>query len=190
MRIGILRGSFDPPHYGHLFNAVYALKSLQLDRIDISPVCHHPFGKVLTDWDHRVNMIEEMFMDFGPKVNVSVLDYHNMTGHTIDLLKLYYEYFSDLFTTLVMIGGEDTTANNSKHKDVEEILKLCEIAVVPRAMYSKDPYAIPNYSSSQIKKHIQSGEWEDLAKMMPTTIIQYIKTNNLYKENSVVSQSK
>jgi len=175
-KIGIFWGSFDPPHMGHIFAAVHASLTMDLHKIWILPVFNHPFGKQLTSFQHRLYMCDNAFRGI-PKCYVKDFDENNNPGHCIDLLKLLNEKYGDHYDW-VMLGGTDVNSNNSKHKDVEEIMKLCTIARVPRASYSTDKYAIPNYSSSEIKQLIKEGK--SIEGLVPLDVESYITENKLY----------
>ena len=62
MRIGILGGSFDPPHVGHLLVAQDALDQLALDRLLIVPAAQQPLkGTDQTPAEHRRVMAQACF---------------------------------------------------------------------------------------------------------------------------------
>lgn len=56
MRIGLLGGSFDPPHICHLLAGQYLVETGAAERIWWLPVFDHAFGKGLAPWDHRLAM--------------------------------------------------------------------------------------------------------------------------------------
>ena len=59
--VGVLGGSFDPPHVGHVLLAAYAMSASDLDALLVIPTFQHPFGKALSDYDERVHMAELAF---------------------------------------------------------------------------------------------------------------------------------
>ncbi len=174
--IGIFRGSFDPPHMGHIFAVVQSLLTMNLDEVWVLPVFNHPFGKNLTDYKNRFKMVVAAFSELSPRISVKAYDECNESGHCIELLR----WLKNIFPTdqFVMLGGTDVDAGN-KHKDVEEILKLCTVARVPRGSYSENKYAIPNYSSSEVKSLVKEGKSID--GMVTLEVSKLIKNNNLYR---------
>ncbi len=61
MRLGILGGTFDPPHIGHLILAEYALDAVQLDRVLFVPAADppHKYGTRVAV-EHRLAMIKRV----------------------------------------------------------------------------------------------------------------------------------
>ena len=74
MKIGVLGGSFNPPHIGHLLLSVYALTIKDLDRVFVVPCFRHPFGKDLIDFKHRLKMCGLAFGDFKRHIKVSDIE--------------------------------------------------------------------------------------------------------------------
>lgn len=176
-KIGIFWGSFDPPHMGHIFAALYAQVTMNLDEIWILPVGTHPFGKTLSPFMTRIVLCNLSFLNIK---NTSVRTYDQyLSGHCVDLLKYIHEKWKHYNHEYVMLGGSDVSSNDSHYKDKEEILKLCTVARVPRNEYSNDKYSIPNYSSSEIKKLIREGK--SFNGLVHRYAENYILENNLYK---------
>jgi nicotinate-nucleotide adenylyltransferase len=184
MKVGIFRGSFDPIHLGHIFIAVQALQCFPLDQVWVLPVYNHPFGKNLTPFDLRFHMCLEACHRLGD-VKAKDYDRNNESGHCLELLKfLVNVYPQHQFT---MFGGTDVNSHNDKHKGVEEILKLCTVRRIDREGYSQSKYAIPNYSSSEVRQLVKDGQ--SIQGLVPHEVIDIINKHNLYKESSVVSKS-
>lgn len=55
-RIGVLGGSFDPPHCGHVLLAAYALSVAPIDGVLVVPAFSHPFGKRMAPFAQRLEM--------------------------------------------------------------------------------------------------------------------------------------
>ena len=72
MKIGILGGTFDPVHFGHLSIAKQALEELSLDKLIIVPAKLQPFklDQPVTMGTHRIEMLKLAFKDF-KKVTIS-----------------------------------------------------------------------------------------------------------------------
>src|SRR3954453_19837484 len=71
--LAILGGSFDPPHFGHVFLAAYALGSANVERVLVVPVFQHAFAKPLSPFEDRLHMCELAFRDLR-RVEVSDLE--------------------------------------------------------------------------------------------------------------------
>ena len=74
LNIGILGGSFDPPHFGHIFLCHYALESTEIKKVLIVPCFNHPFNKSLSTFEHRFNMCKLAFEIFGNSVEVTDIE--------------------------------------------------------------------------------------------------------------------
>jgi nicotinate-nucleotide adenylyltransferase len=183
-KIGIFWGSFDPPHMGHVFAAVQALNTIKINELWVIPVFKHPFGKELSSFNDRMIMCYCAFAAVN-RCFVKEFDSYNKTGQCLELLQILHNYSDKVLkgqAEFVMLGGTDVDSNNSKHKDIEEIKKLCTVARVPRASYSGSKYAIPNYSSSEIRQLVKEGK--SIEGLVSLSVEDYITRHGaLYKEN-------
>src|SRR5580765_5636706 len=85
--IALIGGSFDPPHQGHLDAAVFVHEHFHDDEIWLMPSFHHPFGKRLAAFEHRVKMCEAIAAGLDwLKVSTVEKDVGG-DGRTIDTLK-------------------------------------------------------------------------------------------------------
>src|SRR5437879_1067822 len=87
MKIGVLGGSFDPTHLGHLFIASQAKEFVGLDQIWLMPLYQShtgPFQKDLTAVKHRLAMTKLLENDF---IKASTFEVEqNQTSYTVDTL--------------------------------------------------------------------------------------------------------
>jgi nicotinate-nucleotide adenylyltransferase len=63
--VGILGGSFSPPHMGHVLAAHYALMRWSLSKVLVIPSFAHPFSKPLPPFEHRLAMCRLAFKHLG-----------------------------------------------------------------------------------------------------------------------------
>ena len=133
MRIGILGGTFDPIHIGHLILAEEALRKLKLDQIWFIPA-GEPWLKEsleITDGFHRLEMVK-IATKSNPRFVVSSIEIDRSgPTYTIDTLR----YLKDQLgteTRIYFILGLDTLASFHKWNRPEEILDLCEFVVSNR----------------------------------------------------------
>jgi nicotinate-nucleotide adenylyltransferase len=166
--IGILGGSFDPPHLGHQLLALAALSTLPIDSLWVIPCANHAFNKSLTSFEHRHKMCE---LAFSHLHNTRVLDIEyklpapSYTLHTLEhILKLR----PDLSLTLVM--GSDLMENFGSWEGSEQIKKICTLSVFDRATL------LPGVQSSQIRESVKSRNFSNL----DLKIVDYIKHEQLY----------
>ncbi len=137
MRIGILGGTFDPIHIGHLVLAEESLIRLDLDQIWFIPT-GEPWLKAsldITDGFHRLEMTK-LATKSNPRFLVSSIEIERSgPTYTIDTIK-YLQHQLGRDTKICFILGLDTLANFHQWKDPEDIIELCEFAVSNRPGFS------------------------------------------------------
>ena len=139
MRTGILGGTFDPIHLGHLLIAEESRIGLQLDQIIFVPA-GRPWlkeGQPLTDASHRVKMVE-LAIASNPHFHVrrDEVDRPGLT-YTVDTLE---ELRSELpvETEFYFILGLDAFESFHRWKEPHRILELCRLVVVSRPGYAAE----------------------------------------------------
>ena len=132
-RIGLLGGSFNPAHAGHLHISKQALKRLRLDEVWwlVSPQNPLKSKSELADYDARLESAEVIANDS----RIRVLDIEaqldlRYTVETITLLKKLYPQ-----TTFVWLMGADNLAGFHRWRRWREIAQMVPIAVLDRAPY-------------------------------------------------------
>jgi len=132
MRLGILGGTFDPVHAGHIFVAEEARIRLGLDRVLFVPAAN-PWLKVdheITPAPHRVEMVRlaiakhEHFELCTIEIERGGPSY---TVETVDTLRRKGEY-----EELYLVMGLDSFVELPLWKDAERLVTLCRLVVVPR----------------------------------------------------------
>ncbi len=140
--VGILGGSFNPPHLGHLALAEDALAELGLERVMIVPVCVAPHRPVPTDdpgAEHRLAMCRALFAGH-PQLEVSTLEIdRGGRSYTVDTLRSVNA--SDPDAELTVILGADVASSLPTWRMPHEILSLARVAVAERgpATGGKEP---------------------------------------------------
>ncbi len=134
-RIGILGGTFDPPHNGHIALAFAALAQLQLDRIIFIPANKPPHKPetVISSANDRLNMLR-LAIDSIKDFDLSEIELHRPgNSYTIETLsELKAVYPDDEF--YFIIGADNVAEMEGWHKP-EEIFKLATIAAANRPGY-------------------------------------------------------
>lgn len=128
--IGILGGTFDPIHNGHLQIARQAMQQLPLDEVQFMP-CAIPVhrAKPLTSSPHRLRMIELAIATIpGFTVNTSELD-RATPSYTIDSLR---EFQAESGQVRLLLLGADAYNGFHSWKQPDEILKLAHLVVCMR----------------------------------------------------------
>lgn len=191
MRIGLLGGTFNPVHYGHLILAEECLKKFCLKKIIFIPsaIPPHKKGKI-AGAEHRYNMVERAIR--GNKnfvVSRIELDRKEIsfTYKTIQYFKRKYAQGQVFF-----ILGIDSVLEIDKWKKKNKILEFCPFIVATRPGYQiqKIPSSIKkiikiikipkiNISSSFIREEIKKGK--SIKDLLPLSVEKYINRYQLYQ---------
>ena len=187
-RIGILGGSFDPIHFGHLLMAQSAAEALKLDAVFFVPALRSPFKirHFLPEAGKRLVMAKEAI-----KGNKAFKLYdgelrRGRVSYTIDTLKeLKAKYPRSKFYLLM---GADNLRTFHRWKDPQGILSLARLMVLNRPGFDKNypkrwPYLKINMpavdiSSSDIRQRLKTKK--SIWYLTPKTVIRYIKRYRLY----------
>lgn len=131
--LGVLGGTFNPPHVGHLICAHEALEQLGLDHVLLVPTGEPPHKEIAADpgAEVRVELCELAVAD-DPRMSVSRLDVDRAgPSFTVDTLRaLHAERTNDALTFIV---GGDMAASLPTWRDPEAILSLATFGVAERA---------------------------------------------------------
>lgn len=188
MRIGILGGTFDPIHLGHIYLAEKVLKKLSLGKIIFIPAYlpPHKRGIKITPARHRYNMVK---LGAGKKKNFSVSAMElrrkgrSYSVETLERLKQKYGRSSELF----FITGSDSLRELSKWKNIKEVLNLCRFVVIKRPHFGiKNAEAgfilldigAKDISATNIRKRL--AKELPISKLVPKAVDNYIAKNRLY----------
>jgi nicotinate-nucleotide adenylyltransferase len=132
VRIGLLGGTFNPPHIGHLVCASLAVSALELDRVLLVPVREPPHKAAEGDpgVEHRVEMCRRSVAG-DERLEVSLVD-ADVPGpsYTVDTLsRLHDRCPGDQLTFLV---GGDMALSLPTWREPAAILELAELGVAER----------------------------------------------------------
>lgn len=133
LRFGVLGGSFDPPHYGHLALAETARVQLNLARVVFVPAGEPPHKRHanLSPIVDRVALVQAAIADNGAFA-LSRVDAKRPGPHyTVDMLRLLRLEYPQV-TSWHLLLGEDSLRDFLSWRAPEEILELAELAVMHR----------------------------------------------------------
>jgi len=189
MRIGILGGTFNPVHNGHIRLAEFARKKLKLDKIIFIPVNipPHKKGPDITEPLFRYDMVR-LAIEGMPNFEVSDIEVRKKgTSYSVETLKILKEKFGPE-AELYFITGADSLYELAEWKDVDEIFALARFVVanrpgfpVARVPEGVEAIEVPemDISSSEIRDKIRDGA--TVKGIVPDKVISYIKEKGLYK---------
>ncbi|HEY4220115.1 MAG TPA: nicotinate-nicotinamide nucleotide adenylyltransferase [Myxococcota bacterium] len=185
-RIGILGGSFNPPHLGHLLMAVAVYATEELDHLWVIPTPDHAFGKKLAPFLDRVRMCHLAFRHLAG--GAAVLDVENRLprapgapSFTVDLLRALHQARPGIKP--VWIAGSDILPDLAKWKDPEEVQRLARLVVVPRKGYeggARLQIDLPLLSSTDVRSLI--AHKGDATGLLDREVIAFIEKRGLYIE--------
>lgn len=189
MRRGILGGSFDPPHVGHLLAASDAVEALGLDQLIFVPAGVSPFKthSPPADGAHRLAMLKLMAGE-DPRFAVDPLEIDRPgLSYTADTLSALHDRWPEASLTLLV--GADAAATLHEWRDVQRILSLARIAVLRRG---RQRFAFPagiagqvldtrqvDVSSTEIRQRIRSGA--SIHGFVPESVAAYVANAGLYR---------
>ncbi len=135
MKIGLLGGSFNPPHLGHIHISLEAKKSLGLKKIWWVPAKQNPLKEVISHKSlvvSRIRLCEEITKNY-PQILVKDFEKDIPSIYTIDLLKkIIKEYPKHQFFWII---GADNILQFHKWKNWREIIRLVPLVVCDREDY-------------------------------------------------------
>lgn len=180
MIVGVLGGTFDPPHIGHLGAARAALDSGQVQAVWIVPCVRHAFGKTPAPFEHRLEMCA-LLVAGEDEIEVSDAESRLAEpGRTLDLVQgLMREHPDHRFR---LIAGADIYRERHQWHRYDEVARLAPPIYVARAGIAPiDPPTLPappDVSSSDIREQLERRERP--AEGVPGPILDYITAHRLY----------
>ncbi len=201
-RIGIVGGTFDPPHYAHLVLAEHAHEELALDLVLFVPAGQPPHkASTRTPLEHRVAMLERALSD-NDKFRLSRVDIDRPGPHyTVDMINLLREH--DPGAELIFIMGEDMFNSLPRWERAEALFMEGQLPVAvmrrlgERGTLRPDKHhevfpglervvtmlksPLLEVSSTDIVRRLQEGR--SVRYLLPDPVLDYIYRHDLYVQN-------
>jgi nicotinate-nucleotide adenylyltransferase len=196
VRIGILGGTFNPPHLGHLICAQEAYFQLNLDRVTLIPARIPPHKPVEDEpgADHRLELCRVAVGD-DERFDVSDLEVtREGRSYTVDTLELLHAQNPD--SELFLIVGGDIAAGLPEWREPERVLSLATLAVAGRRGTSRaevdealsglpggeraEFFQMPtiSVSSTVLRRRVRARE--PIRYYVPDPVVSYIDRHRLY----------
>ena len=190
MRIGLLGGSFDPPHIGHLLAAGDVYDALALDRVVFIPAAVQPLkaGQAGAAGNQRLMMVERL-IDGDPRFEASAVEIERGgLSFTVDTLTILAARWPS--AQLFWLVGADVLRSFAKWKEPDRIVELATVVVMERAGESTDLSAMPgqpchvptrriDISSTEIRQRVREGK--SIRGFVPDAVAEYIAAERLYQ---------
>jgi nicotinate-nucleotide adenylyltransferase len=194
--VGILGGTFNPPHIGHLVMVQEALAQLDLDRVVLMPVAQPPHKELLADPGADVRLDLCRLAAAGDE-RVEVSDFEIRRGgasYTVDTLRALHERVPE--HSLTFIVGGDMAHSLPSWREPEAVLELARLAVAEREDLRREAIAerlaplhsgdrvvffdMPrlDISSSGIRGRVATGR--PIRYLVPEPVAEAIRDRRLY----------
>ena len=133
--IGILGGSFDPPHRGHLIISKIAIKKLKLSKILWIITKRNPFkGKTFYSLSQRIAYVKKT-IKYTKKIKVIYLEQNLKSSRTIDIMN--YLIDKKKLKNIYFIIGSDNLIEFHRWKNWKKLVKLVNLVVFSRRGYDR-----------------------------------------------------
>lgn len=196
MRIGILGGTFDPPHIGHLVIADQACAQLRLDHVWFAPAGDPPHkGDQITPVEHRVAMLQLAIQD-NPRFELCRVDVERPGPHySFELVEILHAQHPGCAWHFIL--GADSFMEMPRWRNPERLIALARLAVAKRPGMvidaGKVERALPgilqrvdwidtpliDISSTDLRRRVRAG-WP-LRYVMPEAVAAHIEHAGLYR---------
>ncbi|WP_183086414.1 nicotinate-nucleotide adenylyltransferase [Mycetocola zhadangensis] len=191
-RVGVMGGTFDPIHHGHLVAASEVAQSFDLDEVIFVPTGQPWHKNVVTPAEHRY-LMTVIATASNPRFTVSRVDVDRQgTTYTIDTLRDLHKERPE--AELFFITGADAVAQILSWKDVKELWSLAHFVAVSRPGHTLSVSGLPHQdvsllevpalaiSSTDCRSRVSRGfpVWY----LVPDGVVQYITKHHLYRSNA------
>ncbi|UCC80154.1 MAG: nicotinate-nucleotide adenylyltransferase [Candidatus Zixiibacteriota bacterium] len=189
-RIGILGGTFDPPHKGHIAIAMAAMKECDLQKIIFMPAKyppHKPADRVTSEKD-RMNMLE---LAVGGHAEFEVSDIElrkDAISYTVETLREVKKGYHG--AEIIFIIGADNISEMESWYKPDEILEIATVVAFNRPGFKaggkyKSKIRLLNMlpvdiSSTEIRSKVRANE--NIENLVPGPVRGYIEKNSLYRD--------
>ncbi len=191
LRIGVMGGTFDPIHNGHLVAASEVASAFKLDEVVFVPTGSPYLKDNVTPAEHRY-LMTVIATASNPRFKVSRIDIdRGGDTYTVDTLTEMQELYPG--AELIFISGADAIAQILSWKEVEKLWSLAHFVAVSRPGHkltipespagSISTLEIPALaiSSTDVRARVRAGY--PVWYLVPDGVVQYIAKNNLYGDH-------
>jgi nicotinate-nucleotide adenylyltransferase len=190
-RIGILGGTFNPIHLGHLLIAQDAVEAAKLDRVLFIPTANPPHKPLAgnTDARHRLRMVK-LAIDGDQRFAADGLEIRRGgKSYSVDTLAQLRERFPS--ADFYFILGADSLDELHLWKEARRLVKLCRFLAVTRPGYKGHPSRLPGLryqllnvhpcgiASREIRERVARGS--SIRYLVPEPVVRYIQRHKLYQ---------
>ena len=191
-KIGILGGTFDPIHLGHLVLAEQVAEKLKLDQVIFIPCLRSPHKtrQKLSPAQDRLRMTQ-LALEDNPSFSVSDIELKRKgLSYTVDTLKELKNLHPN--SQIYFLTGSDVLDELGAWKHPEQIYRLAKVVIATRPgfdkfdrrnRFAKKSIVVPitgiDVSSSEIRRRVKMGK--SIKYLVPSGVEDYIRKKKLYR---------
>jgi len=191
---GILGGSFDPVHRGHVNLALEMLKARSLNGILLVPTFAHPHSKAISaDFEDRVAILEKAIVDHKELWIEEIERELEGPSYTLDTVRALKKRYPNV--EFYFIVGQDIIneldswyATDELFEEVTFLVGLRPPAKIEGSLKKLPPDRIEvvqskvvQVSSTEVRRLIADDNWLDLEKYLEPDVINFIREKGLYR---------
>ncbi len=203
-RIGIMGGTFDPIHFGHMVAAEYARQKFNLDKVVFIPSGSPPHKEYHVTFSEHRYLMTVLATVSSPFFGVSRIEIdQSRPSYTVDTITQIQKMLPN--KELFFISGADAIMDILTWKDPLELLESCHFIAATRPGYSFDKLGsvlsflglpeekqkqqvslmeIPSITTSSTDIRNRVGRGESISYLVPENVEAYIKKYELYEDIS------
>lgn len=174
--IGLIGGTFDPIHFGHIHLAVMMKEAHNLDEVWFIPSLQNPLKQTPgTPFSHRVKMVELAIKGIPYCKVLPIEGDRPPPSYTIDTVRELKKLHPDKNFHLLL--GDDHLDSLDKWKDVKELLELAPPLIAGRNPLIKNEMPVLEISSTMVRDRLKKGLC--CKQFVPESVLDYIQQNRL-----------
>lgn len=192
LRIGVMGGTFDPIHHGHLVAASEVQRVFDLDEVVFVPTGQPSHKTPVTEAEHRY-LMTVIATASNPRFTTSRVDIEREgLTYTVDTLRDLKQQHPD--ADLFFISGADAIAQIVSWKDLDELWRLAHFVAVTRPGHALSVSGLPQgdvsvlevpalaISSTDCRARVRHGA--PVWYLVPDGVVQYISKHRLYRSEA------
>lgn len=194
MKVGLMGGTFDPVHIGHMLMAQYACEAAELDEVWFMPTNVPPHKEEAPGADARQRLaMAELAVDGHPRFRTTDVELRKGgISYSIDTVKLLIAQYPEC--RFYYIIGADMVRYLPKWYKIEELAKLVTFVGLGRPGYEHETERLPAWLRAAVRKadmplielsstdiRRRRAEGKSVRYMVPDRVNDYIEGNGLYE---------
>lgn len=200
-RIGVIGGTFDPIHYGHLAAAEEARVRVNLEKVlfAVAGLPPHKLDEEVTPVEHRLAMVR-LGISSNPDFELSRVDVDRSgPSYTVDTISILQEQWGQ-GTEMFFILGIDSLVEVPTWHQPERLIQLCHLVAVARPGFEVDMRQLEDsvpgissrveiigmpevdISSSDLQRRVREGL--PIRYQVPEEVERYIREHRLYQRSA------